>query len=183
MKRAANSFESGRPSIGRDSSAARHLGRTIFIRVQEFPWPCAGIGFYGRDMTLIRTTAAADDLLGQPIPDEEAAAQNAALNRVLEHLAAEGVNAQLIKRLAVECATKPGPSAETFWYPPQLILYADAGWKVATVTIGVRSGSYMVELMCVGPGNGARADRIEVVPASQPGRVAMLIGQNAGVPT
>ncbi|TMR23906.1 hypothetical protein ETD86_06130 [Nonomuraea turkmeniaca] len=131
-------------------------------------------------MALTRTSASADDLLGQPIPEEEAAAQNATLDRVLERLTAASVNAQLIKRLAIQCATKPSPSAERLWYPPQLVIYADAGWKVATVTIGPRSGSYMVELARVGADNDPQADRVEVVPADLPVRVALLVAQSAG---
>ncbi|MEV5501645.1 hypothetical protein AB0M50_40250 [Nonomuraea fuscirosea] len=133
-------------------------------------------------MALTHTTPSADDLLGQPIPQEEAATQDAALNRVLECLTAVGVNAQLIKRLAIQCETKPDPSAERLWYPPQLVIYADAGWRVATVTIGPRSGSYMVELVRVGADNEPQADRVEVVPACLPARVAFLVAQNAGVP-
>ncbi|MEQ4721277.1 hypothetical protein [Nonomuraea sp. B19D2] len=68
-------------------------------------------------MARTHTTASADHLLGQPISEEKAAAQNAALDRVLEHLTAAGVHAELIKRLAVECAIKPDPSAATLWYP------------------------------------------------------------------
>ncbi|MFD1547175.1 hypothetical protein [Nonomuraea guangzhouensis] len=131
-------------------------------------------------MAVTHTTASAEDLLGEPIREAEAAAQNAALDRVLEHLTAEGVNAQLIKRLAVECEAEPYQPADKLRYPPQLIVYANAGWRVATVTIGVRSGAYMVELARGGPDNELRADRVEVVPAEQPGRVALLVAQNAG---
>lgn len=131
-------------------------------------------------MAVTHTTASAEDLLGEPIREAEAAAQNVALDRVLEHLTAEGVNAQLIKQLAVECGAEPGPPAERLRYPPHLVIYADAGWRLATVTVGARSGAYMVELARGGPDNALRADRVEVVPASQPGRVALLVAQNAG---
>jgi hypothetical protein len=50
------------------------------------------------------------------------------------------------------------------------------------VTIGPRSGSYMVELVRVGADNEPQADRVEVVPACLPARVAFLVAQNAGVP-
>ncbi|MGP3964499.1 hypothetical protein ACTWPT_51925 [Nonomuraea sp. 3N208] len=132
-------------------------------------------------MGVTHTTASADYLLGEPIPEEQAAAQNAALDRVLEHLTAVSVHAQLIKRLVLRCETKPDPFAETLWYPPQLIIYADAGWKVATISIGPRSGSYMVELARVGPENEPQANRVEVVPACLPSRIARLVAQNAGV--
>jgi hypothetical protein len=128
------------------------------------------------------TTPSADDLLGQPISEREAVAQSAALDRVLEQLTVTGVNAQLIKRLAVRCATRPASSVEALWHPPQLLIFADAGWRVATVSIGVHSGSYMVELARLGAGNAARADRVEVVPIGMPGRVGLLVAQNVGVP-
>jgi hypothetical protein len=131
-------------------------------------------------MAVAHTTASVEDLLGEPIREAEATAQNVALDRVLEHLTADGVNAQLIKRLVIECGAHPGPFIEKLRYPPQLVIYADAGWRVATVTIGVRSGSYMVELTRRRPDNEIRLDRVEVVPASQPSRVALLVAQNAG---
>ncbi|MFI7135117.1 hypothetical protein ACIBQ1_56310 [Nonomuraea sp. NPDC050153] len=126
-------------------------------------------------------TSSADDLLCQPISEEETAVQNAALDRVLEHLTTAGIHAQLIKRIADRCAIKLYSTGESLWHPPQLVIYADAGWKIATVTIGPRSGSYMVELARVGPGNEPRADRVEVVPAGMPHRVGLLVAQNAGV--
>ncbi|MGI5289167.1 hypothetical protein ACQEVF_38295 [Nonomuraea polychroma] len=132
-------------------------------------------------MALTHTTPSADDLLGQPIPEREAAVQNAALDHVLEHLTDSGVNTQLIKRLVIRCATRHSPTAEPLWYPPQLVIYADGGWRVASVTIGARSGSYMVELARIGLGDEAQSDRVQVVPASLPGRVALLVTQNAAV--
>ena len=131
-------------------------------------------------MAVTHTTESAEDLLGEPIREAEAAAQNAALDRVLERLTVEGVNAQLIKRLVIECGAHPGPFIEKLRYPPQLVIYADAGWRVATVSIGARSGAYMVELARGGPDAELWADRVEVVPASEPGRVALLVAQNAG---
>jgi hypothetical protein len=89
-----------------------------------------------------------------------------------------GVHAQLVRRLVILCATSSAPSVEALWYSPQLITYADTGRRVATVTIGPRSGSYLVELPRVGPGNKPRADRIEVVPAFSPERVASLVTRN-----
>ena len=131
-------------------------------------------------MAVTHITASVEDLLGEPIREAEAAAQNIALDRVLEHLTVESVNAQLVKRLVIECGAHPGPFIEKLRYPPQLVIYADAGWRVATVTIGVRSGAYMVELARGGPDSELRADRVEVVAASEPGRVALLVAQNAG---
>jgi hypothetical protein len=126
-------------------------------------------------MSLTHTTASADDLLGDPLSEEKAAVQNAALDRVLEHLTTAGVHAELIKRLAVECKIKPDPSAPTLWYPPELKIYADGGWLVATISIGPRSGSYMVELAQWGEDNEPRPVKIEVISGSRPEWVAALI--------
>ncbi|MBT2229788.1 hypothetical protein [Nonomuraea sp. NEAU-A123] len=126
-------------------------------------------------MACTHTTASADDLLGQPISEEKAVAQNAALDRVLKHLTAAGVHAELIKRLVVECEINPDPSAATFWHPPELKIYADEGWRVATISIGPRSGSYMVELAQWGEDNEPRPDKIEVISGSRPEWVATLI--------
>ncbi|MET7328023.1 hypothetical protein [Nonomuraea sp. NPDC005650] len=133
-------------------------------------------------MARTHRTSSADDLLCQPIPEVEAAAQNVALDRVLEHLTAAGVHAQLIKRIADRCAIKLYATGETLWHPPKLIIYANAGWRIATVTIGPRSGSYMVELARVGLKNEPLTDRVEVVPAAMSHRVGLLIAQNAGAP-
>ncbi|MFC4012599.1 hypothetical protein ACFOY2_35580 [Nonomuraea purpurea] len=129
------------------------------------------------------TTSPADsDLLCQPISKEEAAAQSAALDRVLEHLTTAGIHAELIKRRTDQCALKLYSNGETLWHPPELIVYADAGRRIATVTIGPRSGSYAVELAGVGPGNQPLADRVEFVPAAKPQHVGLLVAQNTGAP-
>ncbi|MEV4114168.1 hypothetical protein [Nonomuraea sp. NPDC049695] len=133
-------------------------------------------------MARTHRTSSADDLQCQPIPEEEAAAQNAALDRVLEHLTAAGIHEapRLIKRIADRCAIKLYSTGETLWHPLQLIIYANAGWRIATVTIGPRSGSYAVELARIGPDYETRHDRIEMVPSDHPDRVGLLAAQNAG---
>ncbi|MFD9940900.1 hypothetical protein ACFWYW_45535 [Nonomuraea sp. NPDC059023] len=131
-------------------------------------------------MTRTHSTSSADDLLCQPIPEDEAAAQNAALDRVLEYLTAACIHAQLIKRIADRCAIKLYSTGETLWHPPKLIIYANAGWRIATVTVGPRSGSYAVELARGGPDNEPRHSRIEMVPSDYPDRVGLLVTQNAG---
>ncbi|MEV3983597.1 hypothetical protein [Nonomuraea sp. NPDC049758] len=130
-------------------------------------------------MTLTHTTATAEDVLGEPVSEEVAEAQSAALDRVLALLEADGVNAHLIKRIWIEAKTN-GSGVQKQWHPPQLVIFADGGWRIATVTIGPRSGSYAVELARVGPDNEARHDRIEMVPSDHPNRVGLLVAQNAG---
>ncbi|NRQ38271.1 hypothetical protein HII36_41540 [Nonomuraea sp. NN258] len=128
-------------------------------------------------MTLTHTTATAEDVLGEPVSEEVAEAQSAALDRVLALLEADGVNAQLIRRVWIEAKTN-GSGVQKRWHPPQLVIYSDGGWRVATVAIGPRSGAYTVELAQVGPDNQPLPDRIEVVPAGKAHRVARLITQN-----
>ncbi|MFG6199089.1 hypothetical protein [Nonomuraea sp. JJY05] len=131
-------------------------------------------------MAPTHTTGPGGILLCQPITGEEAATHHAALDRVLGHLKAAGINAQLIQRRADRCAITIAVTREPLWHPPELIIYANAGWRIATVTIGPRSGSYAVELARVEADNVPLADRIELVPASQPQRVGLLVAQNAG---
>ncbi|MCP2352696.1 hypothetical protein [Nonomuraea roseoviolacea] len=59
--------------------------------------------------------------------------------------------------------------------PPHLVVYADGGWRVATISIGPRSGSYLVELAQWGEDNEPRLDKVEVIPGDCPERVASLL--------
>ncbi|MGA5758214.1 hypothetical protein [Nonomuraea bangladeshensis] len=128
------------------------------------------------------TTGSNGGLLCRPITEKEATGQNDALDRVLAHLTTRGINAQLIKRrLPAQCAIKLYGTGEDLWHPPELIVYADGGWKIAIISIGERSGSYLVELPTVGTDNQPGTKRIEVVPATMPSRVAILVADNAGV--
>ncbi|MCF6469686.1 hypothetical protein FAF44_14995 [Nonomuraea sp. MG754425] len=122
-------------------------------------------------------------LLCRPITEETAAEQSAALDLVLTHLTTTGIHAELIKRqVPTRCAIRLYASEESLWHPPELVIYADAGWRVATVSIGERSGSYLVALARVGAGDEPRAARVEVVPAILPGRVALLVARQTAVP-
>ncbi|MEU4577254.1 hypothetical protein [Nonomuraea sp. NPDC023979] len=127
-------------------------------------------------MATIQRTVSPGDSLCDPIPETVAAAQKAALDQVLGHLTATGINAQLIRRVAVQCATSPAPSAQSLWYPPQLVIYADKGRQIARISVGPRSGSYLVELVDDRPD---RAGRVEVVRGTEAKRVAWLISRAA----
>ncbi|WP_157547877.1 hypothetical protein [Nonomuraea candida] len=133
-------------------------------------------------MAITQPTGSGGVLLCRPVTELKAMEQNEALDRVLAHLTATGVHAQLIKQqVPTRCAVLLHASGERLWHPPELTIYADGGWTVAVVTIGERSGSYLVELPRVGPGNKPCGKRIEVVPADRPHRVAVLVADNAGV--
>ncbi|MGA4993535.1 hypothetical protein [Nonomuraea bangladeshensis] len=120
--------------------------------------------------------------LGEPVTEAEADRQRAALDGVLKHLAKTvGVHAELITRIAIDCERQPEPSAEKRRYPPALLVYADAGRRVATVTIGERSGNYLVELArMAAPVADIPRDWIAVVPAHLPDQAALVIAQHAG---
>ncbi|MFI9591034.1 hypothetical protein [Nonomuraea sp. NPDC052265] len=134
-------------------------------------------------MALTHTAPSAEDTLGSPVSESAANVQNAALDLVLPHLAGLDVNAQLVKRALIHCQTEPEPSVERLCHPPQLVVYANAGWKVATVSIGGRSGSYMVELARVGEHNQPLADRMRIVSGDEPENVALEISLHMGQPT
>ncbi|MEU8395478.1 hypothetical protein AB0C28_09845 [Nonomuraea sp. NPDC048892] len=119
------------------------------------------------------------ELLCTPISEAEAAVQNTALDRVLEHLMPAGVNAQLIKRRADACKIALYESDETLQHPPKPIIHANAGWEIATASIGRLSGSYVVVLANVGDETEPLTDRMEMVPESDPSRVAQLVNRRA----
>ncbi|WP_346108338.1 hypothetical protein [Nonomuraea maheshkhaliensis] len=120
------------------------------------------------------------ELLCTPISEEEAAAaQNTALDHVLEHLTRAGINAQLVKRHAGTCKIALCESDETLQHPLKLIIHANAAWEIATVSIGRLSGSYVVVLANVGGENEPLTDRMEIVPESDPYRVAELVSRRA----
>jgi hypothetical protein len=62
---------------------------------------------------------------------------------------------------------RPLPLGQLKRYTPELVIHSDAGWVIAVVTIGPRSGCYMVSIPR-GPG-------IETVPSDRPERVANLV--------
>ncbi|MCF6476445.1 hypothetical protein FAF44_50115 [Nonomuraea sp. MG754425] len=128
------------------------------------------------------TTGSDAALLCRPITEETAAEQNAALDHLLTHLTITGIHAELIKRqIPTRCAVKLYASGESLWHPPELVIYTDAGWRVATVSIGERSGSYMVALARVGADDEPQTGRVEVVPAILPHRAALLVAQQAAI--
>ncbi|MFI6535047.1 hypothetical protein ACIBHY_21540 [Nonomuraea sp. NPDC050547] len=126
-------------------------------------------------MAPTHTTGSGGIPLCQPITGGEAATHHAALDQVLGHLKTAGINAQLIQRRTDRCAITIAATREPLWHPPELIIYANAGWRVATVTIGPRSGGYRVELAQWGEDNEPRLDKVEVISGSHPECVAALI--------
>lgn len=93
-----------------------------------------------------------------------------ALNKIILLLEGSGINAQLIKHVPGEENAASGPIA-----PSRLLVYADGGWRVATISVAARSGAYRVELACTGRDNEELPDRVEMVPGHRPAQVALLV--------
>jgi hypothetical protein len=105
-------------------------------------------------------------------PDQVSEAE-AALDRLHEHLVAEGISPTLIRRAADE----PEPGEEPIDPAPQLVIYRDAGERAATVAVGRRSGTYIVDV--VRPCHGG--ERRALVSPAMPHFVARLVAQASGV--
>ncbi|GAA0918796.1 hypothetical protein [Nonomuraea longicatena] len=118
-------------------------------------------------MTGTHTTPALDQA-----PEAEAA-----LERFHRSLVAEGISPKLIQRTTGESE----PLAETADQSPTLVIYRDAGWRVATVAVGRRSGMYIVDLAQVGPDNGPKPDLRTLVPPAMPHRAVRLVAHACGV--
>lgn len=74
----------------------------------------------------------------------------------------------------------PMPRAELMRYAPELVVYHEAGWMLASVAIGQRSQCYLISLPTAGVTS-------QLVNADQPGVVADLVlalasGQIRAVP-
>jgi hypothetical protein len=94
----------------------------------------------------------------------------AALDRLREHLVAEGISPTLILRAADE----PEPGADL---APRLVIYGEAGERAATVAVGRRSGTYIVNV--VRPCHGG--ERRALVSPAMPHRAARLVAQASGL--
>ncbi|WP_157549641.1 hypothetical protein [Nonomuraea candida] len=125
-------------------------------------------------------TCVSGTLFCDPVKREAAEEQADTLRRVIPHLQTRGVREQLIMGPGLgRCAITVYGTNEDLWHQPEMTIHADAGWLVATVTIGERSGSYLVELARVGPGNEPAGTRTELVPSSRPYVVASLVVAHA----
>ncbi|MDF2707734.1 MAG: hypothetical protein K0R62_3386 [Nonomuraea muscovyensis] len=98
-----------------------------------------------------------------------------ALNKVIHLLEGSGINAQLIKRVPGEVNT-----ASDQFSSSRLMVYADGGWRVATISVAARSGAYRVEPARTGRDNEELPDRVEMVPVHRPAWVALLVAANEG---
>ncbi|GAA0925832.1 hypothetical protein [Nonomuraea longicatena] len=102
---------------------------------------------------------------------DQASEAEAALERLHRRLVAEGISPKLIQRTARESE----PLAETADHSPTLVIYQDAGWRVATIAVGSRSGMYLVDVAQVGPHNEPKPDLRTLVPPALPHRAVRLV--------
>ncbi|GAA0915657.1 hypothetical protein [Nonomuraea longicatena] len=108
---------------------------------------------------------------------DQASEAGAALERLHQHLVAEWISPKLIQQTTGESQ----PTAETAFQSPTLVVYRDAGWRVATVGVGRRSGMCIVDLAQVGPYNEPKPDLRALVPPAMPHRVVRLVAHACGV--
>jgi hypothetical protein len=64
---------------------------------------------------------------------------------------------------------------------PALVMFGDAGRRVATVAVGPRSGMYLVDLARVGPDNERMRDLRALVPPAMAHRAVRMVAQACGV--
>ncbi len=100
----------------------------------------------------------------------------AAFSKVIPLLENSGIRTQLIRCVPDEATADVSGQVA----PPRLMIYADGGWRVATISVAVRSGAYRVELARIGPHNEELPDRVEIVPERRPARVATLVSATMG---
>ncbi|MEV0354372.1 hypothetical protein AB0H88_52265 [Nonomuraea sp. NPDC050680] len=122
------------------------------------------------------TTPSCDVQPADPVLRQIAEQHAAALERVQELLTARGIHARCVERFDIT-ARMGGeePLVQTRRHPPQLLVFADGGRRMATISVAPSSGAYVVELAQWGEDNEPRPDKATAIPENQPERVAALI--------
>ncbi|MEV6868374.1 hypothetical protein AB0M44_46270 [Streptosporangium subroseum] len=113
--------------------------------------------------------APSPETLAEECNDATAEKHDRALAAVHRLLKVRGVRPYIVHlhRLSLFGDGRPLPPGQHQRYTPELVVHSDAGWVIAVVTMGSRSGCYMVSIPR-GPG-------IETVPSERPERVADLV--------
>ncbi|WP_084957240.1 hypothetical protein [Thermoactinospora rubra] len=104
----------------------------------------------------------------EPLSDRVAGQAEATLDVVRELLRARGFLTCRVSRIGLCLDGRRGTFGVVRRKAPELLVYAPHGAKVAEVTVGARSGAYLVSVA----GNAANA---HPVPADQPDLVARLL--------
>jgi hypothetical protein len=101
--------------------------------------------------------------------DKTADKHDRALAVVQRVLKARGVRSYVIHlhSLSLFGDGRPFPLGKRRRYTPELVIHGDTGWVIAAVTMGSRSGCYMVSM--------PRGSGVETVPSERPERVANLV--------
>ncbi|WP_344918992.1 hypothetical protein [Streptosporangium oxazolinicum] len=122
-------------------------------------------------MTLGQTTAHfTGERSDEPVTGATAEKHDRALAVVQRLLKAERVRSHTVHTIVLKLSEsgRPVPLAERRRHAPELVAYGDGGRMVATVTMGPRSGCYLVRL----PATGVAA---QTVNADQPHAVVDLV--------
>ncbi|WP_371780079.1 hypothetical protein [Streptosporangium subroseum] len=119
----------------------------------------------GRTATESRTRGHEDD----EVSDSTAKKHDAALAIVQRLLSVRGVRSFVIHTITLKLFGDGRPllRGSRGRYAPELVVRSGGGWVVATVSVGARSGSFLVSM---------RDSRdIEMMPSGDPEKVANLI--------
>ncbi|WP_436757829.1 hypothetical protein [Streptosporangium sp. V21-05] len=122
-------------------------------------------------MTLGQTTARfTGERSAEPVTSATGEKHDRALAVVQRLLAAERVRSRAVHTITLKLSQdgRPLSLAERGRHAPELVAYGDGGRMVATVTVGSRSGCYLVRL----PVAGVAA---QTVSADQPHAVVDLV--------
>ncbi|MFD1543314.1 hypothetical protein [Nonomuraea guangzhouensis] len=114
-----------------------------------------------------------------PISGSVAAEHDQALDRLRVLLTRRGIHSYVVEWLRLTLRSAPFPAAPLSnldRYPPELIVFAPQGWRVATVRIAAdRSAAYIVEVARVGEDHALMPDIRYIVPSGKPAKAAALI--------
>ncbi|WP_436758434.1 hypothetical protein [Streptosporangium sp. V21-05] len=117
------------------------------------------------------TEAGAEERTHPEVSDLVAEAHDKALVVVRQLLKMKGVHhTYVVHTIALKLGVdnKPWPTGQRTRRAPELVAHSREGWEVATVTVGTRSGCYVVSLPAVGV-------TAQLVNADQPHAVVDLI--------
>ncbi|MEU8150876.1 hypothetical protein [Nonomuraea sp. NPDC048901] len=114
-----------------------------------------------------------------PISESAAAEHDQALAELRELLTRRGIHSYVVEWLKLTLRSAPFPAdalSSLDRYPPELVVFAPQGWRVATVRIAAdRSAAYVVEVARIGEDHGVMPDIRYIVPSGKPAKAAALI--------
>jgi hypothetical protein len=109
-----------------------------------------------------------------PISDSAATEHDQAMAKLRVLLTRRGIHSYVVERLKLTLHSAPFPAASLSnldRYPPELVVFAPQGWRVATVRIAAgRSAAYIVEVASRG-----RQRLRYIVPSGRPAKAAASI--------